>query len=318
MLEMTRTVRKASFEDYDCVVAISENATIYGGYDYLPREFENIMTRHDGFILEMDNQVVGFLAFALTDGGESFTPIGGRIREDYQNLGLFKFLLDAVTKHVLDTYPAVTSRRMSIEESNPHMNRLLETHSVVYRGIFACMTSNELPIGICDAGEIGARDQIYELSVCDLKRLADAENGLFSNGYFLHDWHVYRFNSTEVASLFKEHTNFHCIASMRGDPSEGAIVDSVTALTMFSINRYGDGDGAKIDLDFFGHFSDGILKRHIGEAFRVVRREGIEWDALQIVAPDELKSLVRATFVEQSCEAIIGLELSLCDTALKK
>ena len=112
---MAASVRKASLDDYDDVMAITKNATIYDGHDYLSLEFNEIITHHEGYILIVENQVIGFMAVIMTDGGTSFNTKAGRIREDFQNRGLYKFLTDTATELVLDAYPSVTSRRMFIQ-----------------------------------------------------------------------------------------------------------------------------------------------------------------------------------------------------------
>ena len=149
----TPRIRKASMADYDGIMAIDKNSVIYGGYDYLPREFPDFIRRHEGYVLLADHksndnndntaaveEIIGFLGVIITDGGKSFALIGGRIRADFQNRGFFRFLVSAVTEATVAAHPAVTTRRMSVGVYNPHLNRLLQSHDVVTRGFFLFLT----------------------------------------------------------------------------------------------------------------------------------------------------------------------------------
>ena len=123
---MAITVRKASLQDFINVRKITKKSIIYSGFDYLPPAFESMLTRHGGYLMEMDDQIVGFLGYIITDGGTSFIPIGGRIHDDFKNQGLFRFLMDSVTKQLCPNL--LSSNEYQLEQSPRR-----ETHFVTQR-----------------------------------------------------------------------------------------------------------------------------------------------------------------------------------------
>ena len=132
---MSVSVRRANLQDYDDVMAITGKIILYNGFDYLPRQFHAILTSHGGgHVVEVDGQVVGFVAFALTDDGRSFTARAGRVHPDFQKRGLFKLLQDKMTEDLIASHPTINSRKMAIDASNPKVKRLMDTHNVLCSG----------------------------------------------------------------------------------------------------------------------------------------------------------------------------------------
>ena len=199
--------RKASSDDHASVMAIAEKAVIYGGNDYLPFEFDGIMRRHGGYVLETDDRVVGFLAYAITDGGTSFNPIGGRVHDDYRNRGLFRYLMETVTQKVRAAHPEVTTRRMLTAHSNPYLERILTTHEIIHRGYFLLAPADEARkrhvSHLCQFD--GNPTIVSRWSTEDLRRFWESEDPwrhLFPTGYLIQDWRVYKFNPADIGNLF--------------------------------------------------------------------------------------------------------------------
>ena len=244
--------RKASSDDHASVMAIAEKAVIYGGNDYLPFEFDGIMRRHGGYVLEADHRVVGFLAYVITEGGASFTPVGGRIHGDYQKKGLFGYLMSAMTKELTSANPGITTRRMSIDGNNPFAKRLMESHDVIFRGDYLIASLDEAKekriLDYCK--EDATSDSIISRwSVNDLRSIMKSNHiwqPLFPSGYFLQDWRVYKFNDADVESFFAEHANADCIASFRGSSDRQNL--ECLSLSFMSTNMFGDEGKTKLDI----------------------------------------------------------------------
>ena len=132
---MAVSVRRANLQDYDDVMAITGKTTLYNGFDYLPRQFHAILTSHGGgYVLEVDDRIVGFVAFALTDDGRSFTARAGRVHPDFQKRGLFKLLQDRGTEDLIASYPTINSRKWTIDASNPKATQLMDAANVLCSG----------------------------------------------------------------------------------------------------------------------------------------------------------------------------------------
>ena len=76
---MDRKIRKATTEDYERVMNIPEGEILYGGSDYLPNEYHTLITWHGAYILEINQKVVGFLAYEIIDKGTCYIPLAGRV-----------------------------------------------------------------------------------------------------------------------------------------------------------------------------------------------------------------------------------------------
>ena len=317
---MAKTVRKATLQDFDNVKSITEKSIIYGGFDYLLPEFEDLMTRHGGYVLEMDGQVAGFLAYVITDGGTSFIPVGGRIHDDYRNQGLFRFLMDAVTKDLCAVYPAISSRRMSIDTRNPHASRITTSHDVVCRGKHVLMKLDEVRrrhissfSSLLESNDVsnGVVEMAME-DVCDVADSPQLVQNLFPLGYFLYDWRVYRFNRADVASLPVEHANFHCLVSFQCFESE--LAKTISAMTFVSTNKYGEEDGVKLDIDFHGAIDEDTFKCHLVKAMRILDEKKIHYQALQAVVPEGCEGALQCLVADERklwSGGMIGLEFSI-------
>ena len=287
---MAITVRKASLQDFINVRKITKKSIIYSGFDYLPPAYESILTRHGGYVLEIDDQVVGFLGYIITDGGTSFIPIGGRIHDDFKNQGLFRFLMDSVTKALCAALPQISSRRMSINMSNPHAKKLISLHSVVCRGKHVRMTMDEVRRKhfshfLSMLEDPSRAETVVEMTIGDICGVMDSPQfvqNLFPGGYIFHDWRVYRFVRVEMESLVVEHSNFHFVSFRSSDCRSS---QTTSAVAMVSTNEYGDDKGIKLNLDFYGDIDENIFKSLLGKAMRMMDKDAIRYDALQVVVP---------------------------------
>ena len=245
-------------------------------------------------------------------------PVGGRIRSEYQNRGLFKFLMSEMTRKLVDTHPALVCRRMCIDKSNPRANRVLKSHRVLFeRNYCVCSADNEMVDSLIFRLPRDVDGGAVELTAKDLSRMAVSSRGywehLFPTDYFLHDWRVYRFSADDVLSVFAEHSNFHCLAFYETTAHRSG-EKNVSSLAMISTLKVGR-DGNKLAIDFYGDVVDeSEFARKLGLVMELVRKRGISFYRLLVVVPDGQGHVFATSLgeaVNMSGGKSVGLEIAL-------
>ncbi|KAK3092027.1 hypothetical protein FSP39_024534 [Pinctada imbricata] len=112
-------IREVTEEDYEGVVGIR---TAYGGRDYLPGLYHNILKRHKGFVAIMDEKMVAFRFMYLVDNGMTILPRAGRVHQDYEGLGVYR-KLDEFTMQV---YKDVKYKAVSFHNRNATLMKKVE------------------------------------------------------------------------------------------------------------------------------------------------------------------------------------------------
>ncbi|XP_033756195.1 histidine N-acetyltransferase-like [Pecten maximus] len=246
--------RKTTEDDYDDVVSIRKH--LYGGMDYIPGLYHDLLEYNTGFAGFIGNQMVCFMFAAVVDDGKSILIQSIRVREKYEGKGVysrlrafcFKNLNPTTNKSVLmispDYFEKLPQRSAKLVFSRHAMN--FETTKMSLQSLLRSRNVSSA---------LEKVDAFY------LERLFLAQSAtqyLFAENRVVINWVPYEILSSNIDSILRGHEMF-ATAVAEHDFHFQTCSPMISGVTVYQCEA-----GTFVNIDLFGELDDArIISDHV-------------------------------------------------------